>query len=291
MSKTVINENDKIDEVSMQTETNIETTLITKKDIFKAYNKWYLSCEISNSYERMQSLAFCYSISHILEKLYTDKEDLKKALTRHLNFFNSQGIWGSPIHGVTIAMEEAKSKGEDIPDTSITGIKTGLMGPLAGIGDTLDWGTWKPLVFSLGASLSATGSIVGVFVCFLFAIITYFEGRYLWYTGYKMGRNAVKTLLQSGLIKELITGSSILGLFMIGALSASTVKVQIPIEVMMSGNIVTIQSIIDGILPGILPLGVVMSIYWYLKTKEQNFGKLVFIILAFCMLGSLIGLL
>ncbi|MNN60286.1 Mannose permease IID component [compost metagenome] len=106
-----------------------------------------------------------------------------------------------------------------------------------------------------------------------------------------MGRNAVKTLLQSGLIKELITGSSILGLFMIGALSASTVKVQIPIEVMMSGNIVTIQSIIDGILPGILPLGVVMSIYWYLKTKEQNFGKLVFIILAFCMLGSLIGLL
>ena len=264
--------------------------LLTKKDVVRSYNRWYLSCEISNSYERMQALAFCYSILPILKKLYKKKEDLSAALVRHLNFFNTQGIWGTPVHGVTIAMEEAKAKGEDIPESAITGIKTGLMGPLAGIGDTVDWGTWKPLIFSLAASFSAGGSIAGFFICFLFAIITYFEGYYLWNKGYSLGTNAVTTLLQSGFVKELITGSSILGLFMMGSLSANIVKLDIPIEFMMAGKMTTIQSILDSILPGMLPLLAVLSIYWYLKNKGQNFGKIVFIILAACMLGSLVGI-
>ncbi|WHH60518.1 PTS system mannose/fructose/sorbose family transporter subunit IID [Petroclostridium sp. X23] len=265
-------------------------TVLTKKDVLKAYNRWYWACEVSNSYERMQTLAFCYSISGILAKLYKKREDLVAALQRHLNFFNSQGIWGSTIHGIVIAMEEAKARGEDVPDDTITGIKTGLMGPLAGIGDTMDWGTWKPLIFSLAASLSANGSMTGVFVAFLFALIPYLEGRYLWLTGYNMGRGAVKTILQSGLVNELITGSSILGLFMVGALTANTVKLPLAVKVSMSGEWVPIQGILDSILPGMLPLAAVLGLYWYLRKVGQKFGNIVFIILGVCLLGSLIGL-
>ena len=120
----------------------MENKEITKKDIRKAYLRWYNTVEVSNSYERMQTVAFCYSISGILKKLYDKKEDYVKALQRHLNFFNTQGIWGSPLLGISIAMEEQKAKGSGVADEAITGIKTGLMGPLAGIGDTIYWGTW-----------------------------------------------------------------------------------------------------------------------------------------------------
>lgn len=267
-----------------------EIVSLTRKDVLKAYNRWYLSCEVSNSYERMQSLAFCYSLSGIFEKLYKKKEDLVAALQRHLNFFNSQGIWGCAIHGTVIAMEEAKARGDDVPDDTITGIKTGLMGPLSGIGDTIDWGTWKPLIFSLGASMSAKGNMVGVFICFLFGLIPYLEGRYLWLSGYKMGSDAVKTILKSGFVNELITAASILGLFMVGALAANNVKLPLAVSVPMSGTTVPIQQILDSILPGMLPLAAVLGLYWYLKKVGQKFGNIVFIILGVCLIGSLIHL-
>ncbi len=264
---------------------------LTKEDINRSYFRWYLACEVSNSFERMQSLAFCYSMIPILEKLYKKKEELSESLTRHLNFFNTQGIWGSIIHGVTIAMEEQRAQGEDIPSTAITGIKTGLMGPFAGIGDTIDWGTWKTLVFSLAASFGASGSVSGAFIPFLFAAITIFEGYYLWNFGYSLGRESVKSILEAGWIQELITGASILGLFMMGALSANFVKLEIPVVITMSGgNELAIQDILDGIVPGMLPLAAIFTIYWILKNKGQNFGKIVLGILSVSLLGAFIGL-
>jgi len=266
-------------------------SLLSKKDISRSYLRWYIACEVSNSFERMQSVAFCYSMIPILEKLYKKKEDLSEALVRHLNFFNTQGIWGTIIHGITISMEEQKAKGEDIPDAAITGIKTGLMGPFAGIGDTIDWGTWKPLIFSLAVSFGATGSILGAFIPFLFAIITFFEGRYFWNLGYSLGRDSVKSILQSGWIQELITGASILGLFMMGALSANFVKLEIPLVIQMSeGNELAIQGVLDSIAPGILPLTAVFAIYWYLKNKGQNYTKIILFILLISILGAFIGL-
>lgn len=119
--------------------------ILNKKDITKAYIRWWWTAEISNSFERMQAVAVCATMGPILQKLYKNKEDLVAALKRHLIFFNSQAIWGGLIHGTAIAMEEEKAMGQEIPDEVITGIKTGLMGPLAGIGDTLDWGTMQTL--------------------------------------------------------------------------------------------------------------------------------------------------
>ena len=118
-----------------------EQVLLTKKDINKSFYRWYFDAEVSNCYERQQGVAFCYSMIPCLKKLYTDKGELSGALLRHLNFFNSQGTWSTPIHGITLSMEEERASEGEITDGAITGIKTGLMGPLAGIGDTIDWGT------------------------------------------------------------------------------------------------------------------------------------------------------
>ena len=117
----------------------VRESVLTEKDIKKAYMRWYNCCEISNSYERMQTVSFCYAISSVLKKLYPKKEEYVAALQRHLNFFNSQGIWGSSLLGVAMALEEEKAIGKDISDETIINVKTGLMGPMAGIGDTIDF--------------------------------------------------------------------------------------------------------------------------------------------------------
>ncbi|MCC3356828.1 PTS system mannose/fructose/sorbose family transporter subunit IID [Bacillus sp. REN16] len=274
------------------TEKNPEYIKLTKFDLLKSYVLWYIVCEVSNSFERMQSLAFCASMSPALKKLYKTEEGLSEALTRHLVFFNSQGIWGSIIHGITLAMEEQKANKKDVPDNAITGVKTGLMGPFAGIGDTIDWGTLKPIIFALAASFAALGSPIGAFIPFLFAIITFFEGYFLFNLGYSVGRESVTSILQSGWIKELITGASILGLFMMGALSAKFVSLEIPIAFNLSGGEeqLAIQDLLNSIAPGLLPLALTFAIYWYLIKKGFKITHVLIIIIVMSLIGSLIGL-
>ncbi|MCR1900003.1 PTS system mannose/fructose/sorbose family transporter subunit IID [Irregularibacter muris] len=264
---------------------------LTKKDVNKSFFLWWWICEISNSFERLQTLAFCACISPILKKLYPDEKDLSEALMRHLNFFNSQGIWGGLVHGITIAMEEQKARGEDVPEEAITGIKTGLMGPFAGIGDTVDWGTWKPICFALGVTFASNGSAIGAILPFLFTIITLIEGYYIWNLGYSLGQDSIKTVLKGGWVQELITGASILGLFMMGALSANFVKLTTPLTIKMANaEPLAIQNIFDQIAPGILPLAITFIIYWYLKNKGQNYTKILLTIIIASLLGALIGI-
>lgn len=268
----------------------VEEAKLTKKDINKAFNRWYISAEVPNSYERMQGVSFCYSMIPCLKKLYNKKEDLSKALVRHLNFFNSQGTWSTPIHGMTISMEEEMANEGNVSDAAITGIKTGLMGPLAGIGDTIDWGTLKTIIYGIAVTFGSKGSVLGAIIPFAFTILTYFIGRTLWNLGYKIGKESVKSILEAGWIKELISGTSILGLFMMGALSAQYVTLSTTLSFKVAGTKMAIQTILDSIAPGILPLFVVFGIYYILKNKTQKYGIISFGIVAACILGSLIGI-
>jgi len=251
-----------------------------------------MGCEVSNSYERMQSVAFGASMIPILKKIYNKKEDLTQALVRHLNFFNSQGTWANLIRGVTVAMEEEKASNNNIPDEAITGIKTGLMGPISGIGDTIDWGTLKTIFAAVAVTFGASGSAIGAFVPFLFTLATLAEGYYLWKIGYTLGRESIKSILESGWLQELIVGSSILGLFMMGALSANFVKISTPVVINLSNtNGINIQEIFDSIVPGLLPLVAVFAIYYFLKNKNQNISILLVIILVISLIGSYFGIL
>lgn len=264
---------------------------ITKKDVRKAYFLWWLFTDTSNSYERLQAIGFCASMIPILKKLYKTKEDLSDALKRHLNFFNTEGIWGSPIHGITIAMEEQKANGADMPGEAITSIKTGLMGPMAGIGDTLDWGTIVPIITGIFLPLGAAGNPLGAIGVLIFIPISIVLGLFLHRKGYTVGREAVTQMLQGGQMQQLITGASVLGLFMMGAITAGFVNLEIALEVKQKvGDPISIQGILDSIAPGILPLALVFGIIMYFNRKEQNTLKVLIIIIAMCLLGSFVGL-
>ena len=262
--------------------------ILNKKDITKAYIRWWWTAEISNSFERMQAVAVCATMGPILQKLYKNKEDLVAALKRHLIFFNSQAIWGGLIHGTAIAMEEEKAMGQEIPDEVITGIKTGLMGPLAGIGDTLDWGTMQTLFTAIAISFGATGSIVApIFPCIL-GIWLFVEGLYLFRFGYSLGRESIRHILSGGIVKKLIDGASILGLFMFVSLSAMVVKLNTTIKFDVSGKDFIVQDVLDKIAPGLLPLGAIFLVYWMMKYKKMSITKVLCILVVLSIVGAVI---
>ena len=272
---------------------NEEKKLITIKDVRSHWLRYYMTCEMGISYERLQAVGLCSALVPVLKKLYPNKDDLSKALQRHLVFYNTEAVFGSLINGIVIAMEEQKANGEPIEDETITSLKTGLMGPLAGIGDSIDWATLKPIIFALAATLSATGNPIGCFVLLALPVIQIAIGLNLSVYGYKAGRSSIRDILNSGRIKELILGASTLGLFMMGALSSTYVKLATPVVINFGkGNEPFIlQNVIDGIVPGLLPLAAVLGIYWWLNNKNQKMIMIMLIILAVSLIGAVTGLL
>ena len=273
-------------------ENQVDTkNLLTKKDIRRSWMLWLGTCELSNSFERLQSLSFVGCLAPILKKLYKDDEELSLAFKRHLTFFNTEGIWGSLIHGIVIAMEEERAKGEEISDDMITGLKTGFMGPLAGIGDTVDWGTIRPIVIGLFLPLASAGSwIAGLGPFVVVSLITSTISYYLWHLGYKVGRKSILQVLKDGRINQFIMASSILGMFMMGILSSQYVKLELKPFLMVNGEKTTIQSYVDQILPGLLPIAAVFILYYLIKKRNVKYTTILLGVLVFSLLGALVGL-
>ncbi len=249
--------------------------LLTVKDSYRLFRRWWWYCEQSNSFARLQSIAFCCAFIPALKKLYgNDPAEYAAALQRHLMFFNTQGIWGSVIHGIVLAMEEQRALGAPIEVDAITGIKAGLMGPFAGIGDTIDWATIFPLLAILFMPLGAAGSpFGGILTIVVLQIIVVTEGHIYCSTGYKLGTRAALTMLQGSAIKVFISTASVLGLFMMGGLASGFVKVVTPIFIPTTGTPMLVQTgILDKVAPGLLPLGVILFTYWYI-THGNSMAK------------------
>lgn len=188
--------------------------------------------------------------------------------------------------------KKKKAKTKQIPGEAITSLKTGLMGPLAGIGDTIDWGTLKTIIYGIAVTFASSGNILGAFIPLVFTCLTFIIGRYLTNFGYTVGKDSVKSILQQGWIKELIFGTSILGLFMMGALTSNFVKIITPLSFEIAkGQTLVVQEILDSIVPGLLPLCAVFGIYYFLKKGKVNYGVLAIGIVAICLVASFVGVL
>ena len=193
---------------------------------------WWRSQFLQGSwnYERMQNLGWAYSLIPAIKKLYTNKEDQAAALKRHLEFFNTHPYVAAPIMGVTLALEEERANGVEIDDAAIQGVKIGMMGPLAGIGDPVFWFTVRPILGALGASLAASGNLVGPLLFFFGwnAI----RMAFLWYTqefGYKAGSEITKDM-SGGILKDITKGASILGMFILAVLVQRWVSINFTVN-------------------------------------------------------------
>ncbi|WP_276911167.1 PTS system mannose/fructose/sorbose family transporter subunit IID [Dubosiella newyorkensis] len=277
------------------------------------------------NYERMQNGGFCYAMIPAIKALYKNKEDQVAALKRHLEFFNTHPYMASPIIGVTLALEEDRAHGSNVDDQTINGVKVGMMGPLAGVGDPVFWFTLRPMLGALGASLAMSGNVLGPIIFFLaWNIIRW---AFMWYTqefGYKAGMKITDDL-SGGLLQKVTKGASILGMFVLGSLVerwvtinfkpvVSTVQLQdgafidwnaliqdkygLREALIQQGQglsltpekVTTLQDNLNSLIPGLVPLLLTLFCMWLLK---KNVSPIVIIIGLFIVgiLGHLIGLL
>ena len=264
-----------------------EKHLLTKKDVTKSYLMWWTFAESTHNYERLLGHSFCMAMTPIIKKLYTTKEDISAALQRHMVFFNTESVWGSVVVGITVAMEEQRAMGANVPDSAINGIKTGLMGPFAGIGDTLSYGTLLPIILALFVPLAKAGNpIAGIAPVLIFGILSLFIGLWLFRFGYKFGSKSALTLLKSGMFESIIMGASILGLLMIGGLVAEYVNVTTPLVITTGVGEYAIQDIFDSILKGLLPLLTLGGVYAFINKVSKNY---VVAILLLFIIGIVLG--
>jgi mannose PTS system EIID component len=250
---------------------------VTSKDIRKIFwrMQWF---QVSWNYERMQCLSFLYCLKPILKKIYknSSKEEKAKVIKRHLEFFNTMPTIGSPILGITAAMEE---KGGNDVGQAISSIKVGLMGPLAGLGDSIIWLTWMPICMSLGAAFASQGNPLGLILALLMfnAVnipLKYYGIRF----GYEKGVSLLENIKDSSIIQRYTTMASILGLVIIGGLIPQMVAVKIPLTFTINEVKVVIQQILDSIMPGLIPLIVTFVCYRYLKKGKNPIIALLIIV-------------
>lgn len=181
---------------------------------------WWRSTFLQGSwnYERMQNGGWAFSMIPAIKRLYKTKEDRAAALERHLEFFNTHPYVASPIIGVTLALEEERANGVPVDNKAIQGVKVGMMGPLAGIGDPMFWFTVKPILGALAASLAMTGNILGPILYFVLWNII--RMGFMWYSqelGYKAGSKITEDL-SGGILQDITKGAAILGMFILGSL-------------------------------------------------------------------------
>lgn len=239
---------------------------VTQKDLNKVFWRT-LQMEFSWNYERQMNLGFAYAMIPVLKKLYGDnKEKMSKALKRHLGFFNTTPFIVTFITGIVSAMEEQNANDENFDESSIDTIKASLMGPLAGIGDSFFWGTLRLLATGIGTALAIKGNILGPILFLLVFNVPTIILRWLcnnW--GYKLGAGFLQKIQANGMMESLTFGAAILGLMVIGAMTASMVSITIPLKFGTGAETIKIQTILNQIMPGLLPLGAFGIIYWLLN--------------------------
>jgi len=277
------------------TEMNQNKKRLTQGDLRSMYMRSTFLLGSFN-FERMQSMGFCVTMMPAIKRLYSKKEDQAAALKRHLEFFNTQPWIGSAIMGVTAAMEEERANGAPIDDGAINGVKVGLMGPLAGVGDPIYWGTARIILAALGASLAITGNIMGPLLFFIGINIIRILTR--WYSmkyGYEKGTEIVQDM-EGGQLQKLTTGASVLGLFVMGGLVARWASLNIPLEIARYTNqkgeevVTTVQSVLNDLLPGLVPLLLTFLCMTLLKKKVSAIA-IIFVMFAVGIAGRYAGVL
>ena len=216
----------------------------------------------SFNFERMQAAGWLYGILPGLEKIHTDKEDLKASMSHNLEFFNTHPFLVTFVMGIVLSLEQNKA---EIP--TIRAVRVAAMGPLGGIGDALFWFTLVPIVAGISANFSLQGNIIGPLLFLLVFNVVQFAIRYwLMYWSYSVGTDAIGILTANA--KEFTRAASILGVFVVGCLTSLYGGTKVALEFANGEKPIVVQTILDGVLPKLIPLAITLLLYRLLAKKK-----------------------
>jgi mannose/fructose/N-acetylgalactosamine-specific phosphotransferase system component IID len=262
---------------------------LTKRDLERSFWRMFFGLQISWNYERMQALGFCWAIEPVLRRVYPRKEDYVEGLQRHLTFFNTSPIIGAPlILGSAVAMEEAQSK------NSAEGIKVGLMGPMAGVGDSLTFALYNSIIFTIAANWAIQGKMLGFWFACVMVLIPYFlVRRWQFFFAYRQGKN-LASQIAGGALERLSEAATILGLIVLGGFIPSIVKIWTTLTYSQTVTVqgksveqkVPVQDQIDQVVPYLMP--VVLTGLIYFLFRKYNLHPLWAIVIVFA-LGLILG--
>ncbi|MDU6410567.1 MAG: PTS system mannose/fructose/sorbose family transporter subunit IID [Yersiniaceae bacterium] len=248
----------------------METTpvTLTKQDLRRCWRAWMMYNLSSMSFERLQAYGFCLGMLPALRKLYPDAAQRTEAIRRHASFYNTEPQIGAIVNGMVIGLEEKRANGEPVDGETINTLKVGLMGSLAGIGDSMLPGMLIPIMLSIGMALAAGGSILGpLFYIIAYAGIVIPASWWLFNKGYRLGSGSVEMLVNSRSVR-LREALSLLGVFVMGGVAASYVKLTTGLTLSTKEGVkIQLQQMLDGIFPQLLPLLVLLAT-WYLMSKR-----------------------
>ncbi|WP_428772564.1 PTS system mannose/fructose/sorbose family transporter subunit IID [Vibrio sp.] len=240
---------------------------LDKQDLIKCWRAWMMYNLSSMSFERLESFGFCLGMMPALKKLYPNKQQRAEAMKRHASFYNTEPQLGAIISGMAVGLEEKKANGEPVDGETINTLKVGLMGPVAGIGDSMIPGMLIPILLSIGMALAAGGNVLGpIFYILAYNAIVILGSYTLFMKGYQLGAGSVEILVshKSTKIREAL---SLLGVFVMGGVAASYINLSTGLEFATKDGVdIQLQSMLDGIFPKLLPLVVVLGI-WYAMAK------------------------
>ena len=274
-------------------ETVDKKNLLTSKEVNRAWLLWLFNNQACYNYERMMGIGFLHAMTPAFRKLYKDNKDLRiEAMQRHTSFFNCEPCLGSSIVGLVLAMEEQKALGAELDNDAITSIKTGLMGPLSGIGDTLIQGVILPLLIAFAVDFAKGGNwVIPLVFSLVMAIIVFGISRFGFLLGYRKGSDAILSMLENGVIKRLISAASIMGCMVLGALVVNFVTMKCDISIPQAeGSFSMQEQLFDAILPSMLPLLLTLGCYKLLKAGKSSV-LVMLVIIAIGVIGGLTGIL
>ena len=264
-----------------------EKKTLSKKAIRKAYLDWmFFNLSVQN-FERMEGPAIVKMLADVREEIYSnDKEAQKEMLERHTIFFNTEPNLGSIVPGIVLGMEYEMAQGGDVQPEFINSIKTALMGPFAGIGDSLLPGTLCPILLSIALGMCENGEIIGpIFYIISFLAIMLPLTWFLFSYGVKTGANAAELVLSGGIKDKVTKAAETVGLIVIGAVTASYTHVNIGL-VYTSGDLsIDIAAILDSLMPGLSVLLMSFLAYVLMVKRKWSINKMMAFFLIVAVLG------
>lgn len=259
---------------------------VSKKTLKKSFLNWFFWNGCSQQAETMLGMAFGQSMAPVIDELYETKEDKAAALQRHITLFNTESQVGSFCNGIAIGMEEQLANGNGSAE-SIQEAKVALIGPTSAIGDSLWVATIIPLLLticlSIASAIPGSAWVGALLYMIIYPLGTYLLSWKLFNLGYKAGLDGVQRFMASGELDRIMQAITVLGLIVVGALTASFVTCNLNIDIKTAAqvfdsasgtyvegviSVFNLDNLLNNVFPHIVPLALTLGVY-NLYTKKN----------------------
>lgn len=260
---------------------------LTKHERHNMFHRWIFAAGLGYNFETQQAPAVAFSMRKALRKIYPKDDEYIEAMDNHYKYFNANPLMANIILGATLAMEEKDGiKAKD----AVQSLKTSLMGPFSGVGDSVFWILIPTIMGSIAGYMALQGNAVGAILWMVLQIAFFWLKMGLFKTGYNSGTELITSLGEN--INIFTDAISVMGLMVVGSLIPTVVKVYTPLKFATGKVMLSLQTgIFNKIMPSLLPVCVTALVYWLLGKKSWTPTRIILLIIVLCLAGAASGVL